>query len=220
MKKIIMMIVFLVVISGCSSETKNDQVINTKVKIVKENGILSQEGSLVEKQTIKEETVDKDKEDKPNQGKNKTVIKVEDNNKNTNEIKQDEQMMAINIAIDCKTILNNLDKLDSGYKETGIIPEDGMILKPISLKIKKTSTVLDVLEKVNDKYDLALKIKKSPYGTYIISIKGVAEKICGMSSGWMYSVNGIYPGESVSSYQLKDGDIVKLNYTCQPGDLK
>lgn len=36
-------------------------------------------------------------------------------------------------------------------------------------------------------------------------------------SGWVYTVNGHYPGESMSSYFLKDGDVLTLRYTLAQG---
>ena len=40
---------------------------------------------------------------------------------------------------------------------------------------------------------------------------------CGEQSGWMYEVNGVYPGKSCSKYDVEDGDIIKWNYTCKLG---
>ena len=51
-------------------------------------------------------------------------------------------------------------------------------------------------------------------------IKRIEEKICGNSSGWMYSVNNDFPGQNAGSYRLKDGDNIKWRFTCKPGDLK
>lgn len=221
MKKIILMIVFLLICSSCNNETKNNQVISTDIEIVEESGISSQEGNLVvQQQPTKQETISVNKETESSQKNNPSAVKKEDHNKGNSENKQDEQMIAVNITIDCTTILDNMDKLAQGYKESGIIPNDGMILKPVTLKIKKDSTVLEFLQKVSDKYGLTLKVRKSPYGAYIESINEVAEKICGRTSGWMYNINGNYPGEGVSSYRLKEGDVIKFRYTCQPGDLK
>lgn len=224
MKKIIVMLVFLLLFSACGNKSDN-QVIDTNVKTVKVDGILIQEATANEKQIITEEKKVQDSQVESKQENNDSTNEtsnneeIDDNNEKTNEVSQDQQMIVVNIAIDCKTILDNMDKLDQGYRENGIVPDDGMILDTVGVKIKKGSTVLDVLNKVNDRYNLALKTKKSPYGTYVVSIKNIAEKICGRTSGWMYSVNGIYPGEEAGSYQLKAGDMIKWRFTCQPGDI-
>ena len=127
-------------------------------------------------------------------------------------------MIDISITIDCKTILDNMSDLKNGYVD--FIPKDGVILDSVIIKVKKNSTVLNVLETVNEKYDLNLKIRKSSFGVYIIGIKYIEEKICGNSSGWMYSVNDNFPGQNAGSYRLKDGDNIKWRFTCKPNDLK
>ena len=45
----------------------------------------------------------------------------------------------------------------------------------------------------------------------------IYEFSCGEQSGWMYEVNGVYPGKSCSKYDVEDGDIIKWNYTCKLG---
>ena len=88
-------------------------------------------------------------------------------------------------------------------------------------QFKDINTFREALEKiVNEKYDLNLKIRKSSFGVYIIGIKYIEEKICGNSSGWMYSVNDNFPGQNAGSYRLKDGDNIKWRFTCKPNDLK
>ena len=52
---------------------------------------------------------------------------------------------------------------------------------------------------------------------YIEGIGNLYEYDCGPQSGWMYSVNGTYPGLGCSSYTLADGDVIVFNYTCDLG---
>ncbi len=40
---------------------------------------------------------------------------------------------------------------------------------------------------------------------------------CGELSGWMYSVNGVWPDYGCSGYTLHDGDTVVWSYTCDLG---
>ena len=76
---------------------------------------------------------------------------------------------------------------------------------------------MDVLKTVDQNYKLNLKTRKSPYGTYIYGIGNIEEKICGDTSGWMYSVNGVYPNYGVGAYKVKSSDVIKFNYTCNLG---
>ena len=48
--------------------------------------------------------------------------------------------------------------------------------------------------------------------TYVASINGVAERQHGPLSGWMYSVNGVYPNQPCGSYQMHDGDSLVWTY--------
>ncbi|MDR0904953.1 MAG: S-layer homology domain-containing protein [Oscillospiraceae bacterium] len=58
-------------------------------------------------------------------------------------------------------------------------------------------------------------------GLYIESINGLAEFDKGSGSGWMYSVNGVFPEYSASLYALTGGETVNWLYTRDLGeDLK
>lgn len=220
MKKILKIAVTILVLfnTACKAGIDNN-VINTNIVKVKHNGVSSQivevdeSGEVIENgsddtTTINSQdtnsgktnnksknSIDRDKSNSSTDRGNQSSSE----NKNTSEIqdfKADEQTINVTIAIDCKTILDNLDDLSPGYRE--YLPKNGIILDTISLKIKKDSTVLDVLKTVDQNYKLNLKTRKSPYGTYIYGIGNIEEKICGDTSGWMYSVNGSFPGKSRS----------------------
>ena len=49
---------------------------------------------------------------------------------------------------------------------------------------------------------------------YIRGIHQLYEKDCGTQSGWMYSVNGVFPNYGVNKYTVKNGDDIKFRYTC------
>jgi len=55
-------------------------------------------------------------------------------------------------------------------------------------------------------------------GMYVESINGWGEFDDGPLSGWMYSVNGVFPGFSSSLYTLRDGDRVEWLFTRNRGD--
>jgi hypothetical protein len=52
---------------------------------------------------------------------------------------------------------------------------------------------------------------------YIEAINNLYEFDAGELSGWLYSVNDWYPNYGCSRYQLKDGDKIVWNYTCDLG---
>jgi len=41
--------------------------------------------------------------------------------------------------------------------------------------------------------------------------------LCVSLSGWMYTVNGEFPGRGCSQYELKPGDIIEWIFTCDLG---
>ena len=52
---------------------------------------------------------------------------------------------------------------------------------------------------------------------YIEGIGNIYEFDCGPQSGWMFSVNEVYPGLGCSAYTLADGDVIVFSYTCDLG---
>ena len=229
MKKILKIAVTILVLfnTACKAGIDNN-VINTDIVKVKHNGVSSQivevdeSGEVIENGSDDTTTINsQDTNSGKTNNKSKNSIDRDKSNSSTDRGNQssseNEQTINVTIAIDCKTILDNLDDLNPGYRE--YLPKNGIILDTISLKIKKDSTVLDVLKTVDQNYKLNLKTRKSPYGTYIYGIGNIEEKICGDTSGWMYSVNGSFPGKSASSYRLKEGDKIKWRFTCKPRDL-
>lgn len=74
--------------------------------------------------------------------------------------------------------------------------------------------MLDVFEKALTEAGLTWR---NPGGNYIESItyNGVtlAEFTNGVSSGWMYTLNGTRPTYGVSEQPVKDGDVIIFHYT-------
>ena len=54
-------------------------------------------------------------------------------------------------------------------------------------------------------------------GVYIEGIGNIYEFDCGSRSGWLYCVNDKFPGYSCSQHKIKNGDVIKLLYTCDMG---
>ena len=77
-----------------------------------------------------------------------------------------------------------------------------------TLTLSDGQTVYDVLMAA----DSNVNARSTGYGMYVGAIDGLAEKDHGSKSGWMYSVNGIYPNTACSNYVLKDGDVITWVY--------
>lgn len=87
--------------------------------------------------------------------------------------------------------------------------------------VAETAYTVDVNATVKDVLELALKENgmtcSNPSGNYVESItrNGVTlgEFDNGSSSGWMYTLNGVYPSLGVSQQYLEGGDVIVFHYT-------
>lgn len=113
-------------------------------------------------------------------------------------------------SIDCK---NAIGKLPPNLK--AILPSDGIILKSVTVTCMKNETVLSALKRVCKENNIAIE---SDFSGYVRGIAQLYEKGCGANSGWMYSVNGVFPNVGAGAYRLKEDDTVAWRYTCEYGD--
>ena len=141
-----------------------------------------------------------------------------------------EQKKYCTIKISCNNILGNEEKLKNGKEE--FLPQNGIILDTTMVEINGNETVYDVLLKVCTenictdgceycrKNGIHIESEYTPGfdNYYIEGIHQVYEKDCGSKSGWMYSVNGIYPNVGCSAYTVNDGDAIEWSYTLDLGD--
>lgn len=121
------------------------------------------------------------------------------------------------LEVRCDTLVGNLDRLTK--EKAGLVPEDGTLLAVTEVEFAGGSSVFDVFrqtmrsEKIHFEY-----VDASVYDSvYIEGIGNLYEFDCGPQSGWMYSVNDVYPGLGCSAYTLADGDVIVFSYTCDLG---
>ncbi len=111
------------------------------------------------------------------------------------------------VSINCKTAVK--------YK--GSKRRKAEILNSCRVKFNKDDTVFTALKKVCKNNKIQFEYKGSGDSVYIEGIDYLYEFDCGDLSGWEYSVNGKFPSVGCNAYKLKDGDIVKWQYTCDLG---
>ena len=121
------------------------------------------------------------------------------------------------LEIRCDTLLGNLHKMQAG--KAALVPEDGVMLEAVEVEFTAGESVFDVFRKVLREEKIHFEyVDASAYDSvYIEGIGNIYEFDCGPQSGWMFSVNGIYPGLGCSAYTLADGDVILFNYTCDLG---
>ena len=120
-------------------------------------------------------------------------------------------------SISCATVLDNMDILDKSKKE--IIPDDGWILKPVTVNFNEGESVFDVLKQVCRDNKIQLEFSFTPIynSAYSEGINNLYEFDCGSLSGWMYEVNDWFPNYGCSRYEVKNGDVIEWQYTCDLG---
>ncbi|MDD6989122.1 DUF4430 domain-containing protein [Ruminococcus sp.] len=120
-------------------------------------------------------------------------------------------------SISCAAVLDNMDKLDKSKRE--IIPDDGWILEPVTVTFNEGESVFDVLKQVCKDNKIQLEFSFTPIynSSYIEGINNLDEFDCGSLSGWMYEVNDWFPNYGCSRYEVKNGDVIEWQYTCDLG---
>ena len=126
--------------------------------------------------------------------------------------KKQEQSINCTVMIEYTKILDHLDRLDNSHR--ALINESGIVLSQTSVTVKEGESVYDALKKACEANGVYINSKSTGYGIYIVGFDGIDEKDCGSGSGWLYSVNGSFPGKSCDKYILNDGDRVVFSYTC------
>ena len=131
------------------------------------------------------------------------------------------QSATVTLSIECKTVLENLSELDPALKAGNFVPEDGVILPCTRYVLRPGDTVYDILSRAVRYNKIQMEYqgadKNSFSSVYIKGINYLYEFSCGPLSGWMYTVNGIFPQYGCSKYELSDGDRIEWVYTCDLG---
>ena len=132
----------------------------------------------------------------------------------TKPIEQPKEKLTCTITIRCDTILDNMNNLEPA--KAPYVPDNGVILRTVTVEFKEGETVFDVLNRACKHYNIPIEYSWTPmYNSYYIEgINNLYEFDCGSESGWMYKVNGWFPNYGCSSYYLTGGENIVWCYTC------
>ena len=121
------------------------------------------------------------------------------------------------LEIRCDVLLGNLDQMTK--EKVALVPEDGVLLTVTEVEFTGGESVFDVFRRTLREEKLHFEyVDASVYDSvYIEGIGNLYEYDCGPQSGWMYSVDDVYPGVGCSAYTLADGNVIVFNYTCDLG---
>lgn len=244
MSKYFKIIIVLIMLgtAGCGSNTKTNKVVKSELKlaqqqwaneitasiddignvtVISENGQTDSTEGTSDKSNKGSNSSISDSNQTSNAGGNTSNGNTSDSNKdspsNNKPVDNDNQMINVSIAIDCKTILDNKSDLKEGYEK--FVPSNGIILNTKHFKVKKGATVIDVLKTATSENNIKLVTVSSGFGLYVKGIGYIEEKVCGSSSGWIYKINGAFINYSASSYRVKEGDKIEWRFTCKQGDV-
>lgn len=120
--------------------------------------------------------------------------------------------ISVTVHCDCKTAVEYGIRNQGGFSK--LIPENGVLFNA-SVTVAEGSSAMDAIEAAAQQNNIIINAQSG----YIKSVNGLAEKACGGTSGWLYSVNGEFPKVASDRYTLKNGDTVRLIYSVKNGDV-
>ena len=170
--------------------------------------------TTADKESTTAQSTSKAKTNNNKEKENKTTVKLTTSKATTKKNEptvKDEISCTLNV--ECKSILNNMDKLKDGHSE--YVPANGYIIKGYTYTAKAGFTAYDALKKACEDNGIKLTAKSTMYGTYVSGINNIDEFDCGSQSGWMYSINSNRPNVSASSQKINDGDEITFEYVCE-----
>lgn len=228
---ILITIIFICVsFIGCSSETVSEEITADTVTeaVSATEHSLSAKKTDTTKSTEKETTSERAKTDNKNNSattasatdkttaKQTTTKKAE--NKTTTKkpakttVTTTSSSVTCSIEIECKQVLNNMDKLKAGHE--AFVPDNGIIMSTQTVTVDNGDTVYDVLKSACSKGGIAVNAQRSAYGTYIKGLNNIDEFDCGKQSGWVYTVNNSSPPKSCDKYTVSQGDSIVFSFVC------
>jgi hypothetical protein len=129
--------------------------------------------------------------------------------------------IAVTVRISSAVLLDNMEAVPAELRDSGLLPENGIMLPETTVYLAEGSTVFDLLLKATRSHRIQMEYSGNPDGgisaVYIKSIGNLYEFSCGPLSGWMFRVNGAFSGTDSSGFLLGDGDTVEWLFTCDMG---
>jgi hypothetical protein len=92
-----------------------------------------------------------------------------------------------------------------------------VILAPAAFEIEQGESALELLKRITRKNKIQMEYQGSKGFAYVEGIDNLYEFDHGAESGWMYKVNGEFPGKGAGSYTVQPGDVIEWLYTLDLG---
>ena len=221
---VLALILLLSALFGCSNAlpqnaktTTATSIITTQEATKKETAKKTEKKTETTAETAATKTTAKAKTTLKTTGAKTTTAKKETTTQKTTSKKQQKQKTTkaqnyCYITVECKSILNNMDKLKEGHEE--FVPKNGIIISKTKCDFEDGESVYDVLKKTCNNKGVKLSSRNTTYGVYVSGINNLDEFDCGNQSGWVYTVNGSSPAFSCGKYTASNGDEIVFKYVC------
>ena len=123
----------------------------------------------------------------------------------------------VTLLVRADALTDNLHLLDREMRE--LVPEDGLIFPATVVNACEGESAFDLLQREMRQAGIHMAFRNTPFydSAYIIAIGNIFEFDAGELSGWMYIVNGEFPGVGSPQFLLSPGDIVEFVYTIDLG---
>lgn len=95
--------------------------------------------------------------------------------------------------------------------------EHGVILAASAYEIKEGESALELLKRITRKAKIQMEYQGAKGFAYVEGIDNLYEFDHGAESGWMFKVNGAFPGKGAGSYTVHPGDTIEWLYTLDLG---
>lgn len=124
----------------------------------------------------------------------------------------------VTVSVYCSTVLDNWDALDPALQEGDYIPQDGVMLAETQVGWEEGDTAFSVLQRLNEANLITLDYgSDASMGPYVEGINYLYNGNCGQFSGWLFSINDVFPMTGCDQNVLEAGDSVKWLFSCDMG---
>ena len=125
-----------------------------------------------------------------------------------------DQIYECTVSVECLSALQHPDWMNP--VKTEFIPDDGWILRSVRVPFSEKETAFDATKRALEYAGIPMEYSWTPlYNSfYLEGIGHLYELDGGPESGWLYRINGWYPGSGASSCVLQDGDEIRWTYSC------
>ncbi|MCL2851982.1 MAG: DUF4430 domain-containing protein [Defluviitaleaceae bacterium] len=129
----------------------------------------------------------------------------------------DGDSFTVTLSVRADTLLDNMHLLNNEMHE--LVPDDGVIFPAAVVTAFEGESVFDVLLREMRDAGIHMAFRNTPIydSAYVTAINNIYEFDAGPLSGWMYRVNGEFPGRGSSRYFLLPDDVIEWVYTLDLG---